>query len=108
MSEFWHRSAKQVAYRILLEGRVQGVGCRAQVLERVTDIGHMSGYVRNLKNGTVEICVQGDNTRIESLLKILRNSLAPPVKVERVLSEEISGDPRDRLDLKPGFRIRRD
>lgn len=108
MSQFWHRSAKQVAFRILLEGRVQGVGCRAQVLERVTDIGHMSGFVRNLENGTVEICVNGDDTRIESLLKVLRNSLAPPVQVERVLSEQISELEVKQLDLKPGFRIRRD
>lgn len=107
MSEFWHRSATQTAFRILLEGRVQGVGCRAQVLERVTDIGHMSGFVRNLPNGKVEICVRGDNTRIESLLKILRNSLALPVVIERVLSEEISDSSVEELGLKPGFRILR-
>jgi acylphosphatase len=89
VSDFWKASSQQVARRVLLEGRVQGVGCRAQVQEWVMNIGHISGYVANLSDGRVEIKVKGDDWRIERLVGILREKMYPPVKVDRVLVEEI-------------------
>jgi len=77
-----------VAKRFILEGRVQGVGCRAQVYDLVESIGHLSGFVRNLENGNVELCIKGPEWRISDLEKFLRSKLDPPVKIERVLVEE--------------------
>ena len=107
MSQFWHPSANQVAKRILLEGKVQGVGCRAQVMERVHDIGHMSGFVRNLSDGRVEICVKGDDTRIESLTEILRKGLASPVEIARVLVTDLDSKELEEIGINNGFTIRR-
>lgn len=102
MAEFWNASATQIAKRVLLEGRVQGVGCRAQVQEWVESIGHISGYVQNLSDGRVELFVKGDNWRIERLIGILRGKMYPPVKIDRVLEEDLDFS---KAEINEGFRI---
>lgn len=89
MADYWKPSAEQIAKRVLLEGRVQGVGCRTQVQEWVESIGHISGYVHNLSDGRVEVMLKGDNWRIERLIGILRGKMYPPVKIDRVLEEDL-------------------
>lgn len=102
MAEFWKPSAQQVAKRVLLEGRVQGVGCRAQVQELVWAIGHISGFVRNLSDGRVEVLVKGDDGRIEKMIEVLRNRMHAPVKVDRVLVEDLDFA---QADINDGFKI---
>lgn len=104
MADFWKASSKQVARRVLLEGRVQGVGCRAQIQEWVMGVGHISGYVANLSDGRVELKIKGDDWRIERLIEILRNKMYPPVQVERVLVEEL---PLDESGINDGFVIKK-
>lgn len=77
-----------VAKRFILEGEVQGVGCRAQIYDLVESIGHISGFVRNLGDGTVELCAKGPDWRLNDLERILRGKMHPPVFIERVLVEE--------------------
>ena len=91
-----------LAKRFILEGQVQGVGCRAQIYDLVESIGHISGFVRNLSNGNVEVCAKGPDWRLDDLEKILRAKLHPPVKIERVLVEEW----KDAASTN-GFSIRR-
>jgi acylphosphatase len=102
MADFWKPSAQQIAKRVLLEGRVQGVGCRAQVQEWVESIGHISGYVQNLGDGRVEIYLKGDNWRIERLIGILRSKMYPPVKIDRVLEEDLDFAS---CQINEGFKI---
>jgi acylphosphatase len=102
MSEFWRPSARQIAKRVLLEGRVQGVGCRAQVQEWVVSIGHISGYVKNLSDGRVELQVKGDDWRIERLVEILRGKMYTPVKIDRVLEEDLD---LASCQINEGFKI---
>ena len=91
----------RLAKRFLLTGRVQGVGCRAQVMDLVEDVGDLSGYVRNLPDGKVEVCVKGADWRVDELERQLRNLLRAPVRIDGVESSEISGD-----SLPNGFSIR--
>jgi len=107
VSEFWKPSANQVVRRIVLEGQVQGVGCRAQVMELALGIGHIHGFVRNLSDGRVEICVKGDDWRIDDLAKIIRTQMHPPVVVERVMMESLEKEAIEKLDINNGFVIRR-
>lgn len=79
---------KYIAKRFILEGSVQGVGCRAQIYDIVEGIGHLSGFVRNLPNGHVEVCVKGPDWRVNDLEGILRQKLDPPVVVDRMLVDE--------------------
>lgn len=81
---------KYIAKRFYLEGRVQGVGCRGQIYDLVDGIGHISGFVRNLSNGSVEVVAKGPDWRMKDLECILREKMRMPVQVSRLLSEEIS------------------
>lgn len=52
---------------IFYSGMVQGVGFRYTVQRIAVNIG-LSGWVRNLNDGRVEICVEGTNDDIECLI----------------------------------------
>lgn len=52
---------------ITVSGYVQGVGFRYFVFDRASRLG-LPGYVKNLYNGDVEICVEGDRSLIEELI----------------------------------------
>ena len=54
-------------YHVIVEGRVQGVGfrgfCMVQAQRR-----NLTGTVRNLTNGMVEVFIQGDEAKIDEFL----------------------------------------
>jgi acylphosphatase len=54
------------AARLLVEGRVQGVGYRWWAVETARRLG-LDGWVRNRADGSVEILAMGDAAAIERL-----------------------------------------
>jgi len=58
-----------------VEGRVQGVGYRAFVSERAEALG-LSGWVRNLPSGDVDLEVEGPRATLQNLLRELQHG--PP------------------------------
>ena len=64
-----------VRAHILVVGRVQGVGFRAFSARTATKL-NLSGGVRNLDDGRVELEVEGEKTVIEALLRELK--VGPP------------------------------
>ena len=60
-----------VQAHIFYSGMVQGVGFRYTVERIVHQIGHLNGWVRNLQDGRVEICVEGDKKDIEQLMSAI-------------------------------------
>lgn len=54
--------------RILFYGRVQGVGFRYSSYTEANLIG-LTGWVRNLSDGTVEMEVQGTKEKIQQLIE---------------------------------------
>lgn len=54
----------------LIEGYVQGVGFRYFVQDKASELG-LSGWVRNLYNGNVEVLVEGDQHSLGKLLTLL-------------------------------------
>ena len=54
------------AVRILVEGRVQGVGFRWWVVAQASGL-NLCGWVRNLTDGSVEALAIGDTQSIERL-----------------------------------------
>jgi len=50
--------AARERWRLIVRGKVQGVGYRASCLRRATDLG-LSGWVRNMGDGTVEVEAEG-------------------------------------------------
>lgn len=56
---------------IFVRGRVQGVGFRWWTRARAAELG-LAGHARNLPDGRVEVCAQGDRAAIEQLERLLR------------------------------------
>ena len=80
-------------------GRVQGVFFRASTEKEAVQLG-LDGWVRNLRDGRVEVFAQGDARSLETLRQWLE--IGPDyAHVERLecISDE---EPRN---LSPGFRI---
>lgn len=55
----------------VVKGSVQGVGFRYFVLDAAVALG-LSGWVRNLWDGDVELIAEGEREALEKLLPILR------------------------------------
>jgi acylphosphatase len=53
----------------IVTGRVQGVGYRAAVQKRIIFL-NVTGYIKNLRNGTVEIVAEGEQTVLQEVLEI--------------------------------------
>ena len=58
----------QVGAHIVVKGFVQGVGFRYFVYRQASKLG-LSGYVRNLYNGEVEIEAFGERSALEEFIK---------------------------------------
>jgi acylphosphatase len=84
-------------YRIY--GRVQGVGFRFFTEHAALREG-MSGYVRNVADGTVEVQVEGEREAVERF-EIALHQGPPGARVERVEITEMPPEGRHR-----GFMVR--
>ncbi len=67
---------------IIFDGEVQGVGFRYYV-RRVARRLKLVGYVENLADGRVKVVCEGEEQRIEEMIRQLR-SAPPPIKVEHI------------------------
>jgi acylphosphatase len=54
--------------KAIASGRVQGVGFRMYTQQKARQLD-VSGYVRNLRNGDVEIVAAGEAAKVDALLK---------------------------------------
>jgi acylphosphatase len=61
--------------KAIISGRVQGVFFRMET-KRAADRFGVSGWVRNLKGGTVEAVFEGDQDRVDAVLEWCRQG--PP------------------------------
>lgn len=58
---------KELNYKILVKGRVQGVGYRAFVSKVARGFG-LKGYVKNQPNGTVQIEAEGNRETLDKFV----------------------------------------
>jgi len=59
---------------VLFTGTVQGVGFRYTV-RRVSDGFAVTGYVRNLPNGQVEVLAEGDGDEIDAFIAAIEDRM---------------------------------
>ena len=86
--------------RAIVSGKVQGVGFRFSTQQQARKIG-VNGYVRNLKNGDVEIVALGKTEKVDALLKWAE--LGSPSAMVNNLQVEVIADDEE----FNGFEIRR-
>lgn len=76
--------ADLASVRAVVQGHVQGVFFRAFVSRRANELG-LTGYVRNLPQGTVEVLAEGTKKQLEGLIDYLK--IGPPAaRVEKVVT----------------------
>ena len=80
--------------RILVTGFVQGVGYRWSMVQQAQGLG-LTGWVRNLNNGSVEALAQGNNEALAALIAWARigpqGAQVQHVHVERLTQFEDLG-----------------
>ena len=84
--------------KVLFFGHVQGVGFRDTVFS-VAKHFNVTGHVRNLPNGSVELVAEGSPGEIRRFLEAIRNRMAGFID-----REEISESPSTGESI--GFEIR--
>jgi acylphosphatase len=82
--------------RWVIGGQVQGVGFRWFTLRRALDLG-LTGWVRNLPDGRVEVVASGEGAQVEALERALRRG---PISA-RVETVERGSFPHDAEIDKP-------
>jgi len=79
--------------RYLIEGRVQGVGFRHFTRKAARELG-LSGFVRNLPDGSVEAVAAGPGEALEALERHLRQG-PPASRVDTVQVVDVPNEPGD-------------
>ena len=77
---------------VRIEGRVQGVGYRAFAQREAISL-RLTGFARNLRDGRVEVLVQGEKSAVEAFISRLQEgprlaAVLDVVVVERALGTE--------------------
>jgi acylphosphatase len=54
---------------LIVHGRVQGVFYRENTMNQARKIGGLTGYVKNLPDGTVEVIAEGEEKQLQLLIK---------------------------------------
>src|SRR6185437_7659876 len=78
--------------RLVIAGRVQGVGYRDWMLGEALARG-IAGWVRNRRDGTVEALVHGEDAAIESLLAACRRG--PPAAAVTAVTQSPADPPAE-------------
>lgn len=78
----------KIRANVIISGKVQGVFFRVETRNAVQRIGGVSGWVRNLIDGTVEAVFEGETDKVNAVLKWCETGP--------------SGAKVDHLNIKPG------
>lgn len=93
------KNAELLELSAIVKGNVQGVGFRATA-KLYADQLKLTGFVRNLPDGNVEICAQGEKHQLEKLLSELKREFSRYI-------EEIICTYRPADTVHSDFRINR-
>lgn len=66
-------SESEIAYHVIVEGRVTGVCFRWSALDYAKDLSSLRGYIRNTSYSKVEAVIQGSETHVGLMLNWLRH-----------------------------------
>ncbi len=89
----------KIARKFIVKGIVQGVGYRFFTQRAAAECG-ITGYVKNLENGDVEVVAEGEQTDMENFKrKLLAGPQYSIVKsLEEIVLEPTNGFPSFRIE----------
>jgi acylphosphatase len=79
-----------IALRVVVSGRVQGVGYRYSMIEAAEMLG-VVGWVRNRRDGAVEAFVQGDAEAVRRIVEWCRRG-PPSARVTEIATTPVAVD----------------
>ena len=80
---------------ILVSGKVQGVFFRSSTKKKADEL-HLTGWVRNLDDGRVEAVLEGEQEKVEKMVKWCRKGPTYAIiKDVQVISEDYKGEFKD-------------
>ena len=82
---------------LIIHGIVQGVFFRANVKKKALELG-LKGYAKNMKDGTVEIVVEGSEDKLNELIDFCRNS--PGASAVSKIDAKIESSKNEFLDFE--------
>ena len=74
---------EHLCLHVFVSGKVQGVFFRAYTRDKALELG-LTGWVRNLSDGRVEVMAEGPKEKLEQLLQWLKTKGSPLSRVEQV------------------------
>ncbi len=89
----------RIAKHIIFKGQVQGVGFR-YTAHRVAARYDVTGFVRNLPDGTVEMLIQGTEQNVDACLADLEDTMSGYIRDTKV--KQIPANPQH-TDFKITF-----
>jgi len=75
----------------IYEGRVQGVGFRF-TCQRIAEEFNITGWVRNMPDGNVEIVAEGKETDLYKMLAGVKDNMARYIMSDRVEWQAFQGE----------------
>ncbi len=87
-------------YKFIVTGKVQGVFYRKSI-QQMASMGQISGYVKNLADGTVEVVAFLHDDQLDDFMTILKNG-SPLSRVDDI---KLEIQDKDEL-VYDGFEIR--
>lgn len=95
-----NNETKIVRWHFYFSGEVQAVGFRYTAMHKARDLG-LTGWVRNLDDGRVEMEAQGSPDMLRELLHYLRNK--PPIDITDYSVQEVPLKEKDKRFTITGF-----
>lgn len=87
-----------ICKRFLIRGKVQGVFFRQSSRRVARELG-LTGWCRNLPNGSVEVCACGDEAVLNQFQSWLANG-PPQARVDTVESALVEMDIPERFEIR--------
>ena len=78
------------ARRVLYSGRVQGVGFR-YTARRIAQGHTVTGFVRNLDDGRVELVAEGSSAEIDRVLDEIASAMSGHIRDTQVQKGQVTG-----------------
>lgn len=83
-----------VRKKVIFSGRVQKVGFRLELFTIVQRL-NLTGWVKNLEDGSVEAELQGEEQKVDFLIKAMKSLKRASVKQCNIINMEIDKNEKD-------------